>query len=86
MATLVYILCALTSGACAALLYRRYRRYPSSLLFWALTCFSGLFIGNILLVVDLVFLPAEIDLSILRTSVALISLTVMIFGFVWEVE
>lgn len=86
MATLVYMLCGFTSGACAALLFRRQRRYPSNLLFWVMICFIGLFVGNVLLVIDLVFLPAAIDLSILRSAVGLISFVAMIFGFVWEVE
>jgi hypothetical protein len=48
--------------------------------------FVGLFIAQILVVIDLVVLPVEIDLSVLRSAVTLISLCVMIYGFVWEAE
>lgn len=86
MATLVYFLCAFTSGACGTLIYRRYRLQPSGFLFWMMVGFIGLFISQFLMVLDLVVFPVEIDLSVLRLVVTLISLCVMIYGFVWEAE
>ena len=68
MAEFVYILCALTSAACAGLLFMAYRRTGARLLFWSGLCFVGLALNNLLLVVDLLVVPAT-DLSILRARV-----------------
>jgi hypothetical protein len=86
MASLVYFLCAATSGACGAFIFRQYRRQPSKFLFWMMVGFFVMFLSQILLVADLVFLPTEIDLSTLRAVVSLLSLIFMIYGFVWEAE
>lgn len=83
MAALVYILCALTSLLCAGLLLRSYRRSGSRLLFWSSLCFVGLALNNVLLFVDLVLVPT-IDLSVLRSSLALASLVVLLYGLIWE--
>jgi hypothetical protein len=83
MAETVYLLCALTSIACASLLWRSYSRTHTSLLLWSCLCFSGLAINNILLFVDLVVVP-EMDLSILRGIVALVGMMALIFGLIWE--
>jgi hypothetical protein len=48
MAETVYILCALTSLACAVLLVRGYRRTPSRLLLLSSFCFVGLALNNAL--------------------------------------
>lgn len=86
MATLVYFLCAITSGTCSTLIYRRYRSGPTKFLFWMMIGFIGLFISQFLMVIDLVVFPTEIDLAIPRSVVTLLSLCFMIFGFVWETE
>lgn len=83
MAEAVYVLCALTSAACAALLFRGFLRSRSRLLLWSSICFAGLFINNVLLFVDLVVVPA-IDLSIARAGLALASIAVLLFGLIWE--
>lgn len=83
MAEAVYLLCALTSLACAILLYRGYRRNRTPLLFWSSLCFAGLVLNNVMLFVDLVIVP-EIDLRLIRSSTALVSLTLLIYGLVEE--
>lgn len=83
MAEAVYLLCALTSLACAILLYRGYRRSRTPLLFWSSLCFAGLVLNNVLLFVDLVMVP-EVDLRMLRASIALASLSLLIYGLVEE--
>jgi hypothetical protein len=83
MAETVYLLCAVTSIACAVLLYRGYRRTRAGLLFWSSLCFSGLAANNILLFVDLVVVPG-IDLSLARGLIALAGLMAMVFGLAWE--
>lgn len=83
MAEAVYLLCALTSLACAILLYRGYRRSRTRLLFWSSLCFAGLVLNNVLLFVDLVVVP-EVDLRMLRAWIALVSLSLLIYGLVEE--
>jgi hypothetical protein len=81
MAEAVYLLCALTSLACALLLLRGYRASRTRLLFWSCLCFVGLTLNNVLLFVDLVMVP-EFDLRVLRASTALGSLALLVYGLV----
>jgi hypothetical protein len=85
MASLVYLLCALTAAACAWLLLRAYARARSRLLLWSGLCFCGMFINNVLLMLDLLVFPA-IDLSLLRQLSALIALMPLLYGLIWEDE
>lgn len=80
----VYILCALTSLACAFLLIRSYLRMRTGLLFWSALCFVGLFISNLILVADLVFLPPQVDLGIYRAFANLGSGLVLLYGLITE--
>ena len=79
MAQAVYILCALTSLACAVLLARAHRATGVRLLFWSVVCFSGLALTNVLLFVDLVVIP-DVDLQPLRSSVTLLGITALLYG------
>ena len=81
----VYILCALTSMACAGLLIRGYLRGRARLLLWSSLAFAGLALNNILLVVDRLIIP-ERDMYQLRLVTALISVSVLLYGLVWESE
>lgn len=83
MATLVYVLCALTSTACAFLLLRGYARSRFRLLLWSGLCFAGLALNNVLLVVDKRVIP-EMDLSVWRTLPALAGIALLLYGFVWD--
>lgn len=83
MSTIIYLLCAATALACAWLLLRSYRRTRHRLLLWSGLCFTGMFISNILLVLDRVILP-ERDLSAWRLGSALLSLMPLLYGLIWE--
>jgi hypothetical protein len=83
MATAIYVLCALTSAACAVLLLRGYSRDRVPLLLWSGLCFSGLALNNILLFIDLRVVPTT-DLSVWRTLPAIVGVGFLIYGLVWE--
>lgn len=83
MATAVYVLSALTSAACAALLLRGWLESRVALLLWSALCFAGLALHNTLLFVDKVVAP-DVDLSTLRLSTALAALLVLLGGLIWE--
>ncbi|HYW09734.1 MAG TPA: DUF5985 family protein [Longimicrobium sp.] len=83
MATLVYVLCALTSIACAVLLLRGYFATRARLLLWSGLCFAGLALNNILLVIDLRMVPT-VDLSVWRSVPALAGVALLMYGLVWE--
>ena len=83
MATLVYILCAATSVACAFMLLRAYGRNQVRLLLWSGLCFIGLALNNILLVVD-TRVMTEVDLSIVRTVPAVLGVATLVYGLIWD--
>jgi hypothetical protein len=83
MTEAVYVLCAVTSVACALLLLRGFRTTRTRLLFWSSLCFAGLAVHNLLLLIDLFVVP-DVDLSLWRNAVALASMTMLIFGLVRE--
>lgn len=85
LASLVYLLCFLTSSACAYLLGRAYRRSRSPLLLWSAICFSFLAASNLVLVVDLLIVPGT-DLRLTRTLLALGGVATLLFGFIWASE
>lgn len=85
LATAVYLLCFLTSSACAFLLGRSYRRTGARLLLWSSLCFVFLALNNLVLVVDLLVLP-QVDLRLWRLLLALAGVSVLLFGFVWDLE
>jgi hypothetical protein len=85
MAAVVYVLCAFTSGLCALLLIRAYRKSRARLLFWSSVCFLGLALNNVMLFVDLIVVP-RIDLRPLRDATALVALSVMLGALVWDRE
>ena len=81
----VYILCFLTSGACAYLLARNYRRTGTRLLMWSALCFFLLALNNGVVFIDAVVLPM-FDLAIPRLTLSLAAVTVLIFGFIWDLD
>ena len=82
----VYILCFLTSAACAWLLGRSYARRRTHLLLWSSICFGFLAANNLALVLDLVVWPNDVDLRLIRLGLALAAVASLIWGFVWRVE
>ncbi|HTJ45782.1 MAG TPA: DUF5985 family protein [Kofleriaceae bacterium] len=83
MAELVYVLCALTSLLCAILLARGYARSRQKLLVWSTLCFVGLFLNNVITIIDLVLVP-DVDLRWLRSGVSFVSVALLAFGLIWE--
>ena len=84
--TIVYVLCFLTSTACAWLLGRSYRRTRMRLLLWSSICFALLAGNNLVLIFDLVIWREDVDLRLLRQLFALAAVASLIWGFIWEVE
>lgn len=66
MAAFVYILCAVTSFCCGALLLRRHRLSRLRLLLWSGIAFCCFTVGNVILFVDLIILP-QVDLTLWRS-------------------
>ena len=83
MATIVYILCAATSIACAFMLLRSYSQGRVRLLLWSGLCFVGLALNNILLVVD-TRVMSDTDLSVVRTLPALLGVGILVYGLIWD--
>jgi len=83
MASVVYALCALTSGLCTVLLLRAYRASRARLLLWSSLAFVGLTCNNLLLFIDLSLIPA-VDLSLYRSLTASISVMVLLLGLIWD--
>jgi hypothetical protein len=81
IASVVYILCALTSAACAAMLLRGYLRNRARFLLWSSLCFVAFFVNNLLLMIDKVFVPEVVWFpQVWRSTVALLGLILLIYG------
>jgi Family of unknown function (DUF5985) len=86
MAEIVFILCAVTSIASAAALFRGYKKSLNRLLLWGALSFLFLALNNVFLCADLIFFP-QIDLhgSLIRNLLASISGGLLLFGLIWEI-
>jgi hypothetical protein len=82
---LVYILCLATCVVCAGLLIRSWLKTRTRLLLWAAASFVFLAVNNVFLLADTTFFPA-VDLSSFRFGAALVGVSILIFGLVWEAE
>lgn len=81
----VYLLCFLTSAACALLLGRAYRRSSAKVLFWSAACFVLLALNNLAVILDLLILP-EVDFRLVRHGFAFGAIAVLLFGFIWDLD
>jgi len=81
----IYILCLVTSAACAWLLLQGYLRSSTRLLLWSALCFAFLAINSLIVVLDIVVL-ADVDLQTFRHAAALVAVGTLIFGLVWEAD
>jgi hypothetical protein len=86
IAAAIYSLCTLLACACAWLLFGAYRRSGYRLLFWSSLFFALVAANNVLLVIDKLVFPTEIDLSLFRYVVALGATGVLLHGLVWNSE
>lgn len=85
MANLIYLVCAAIALACAVLVLRSYRSTRMRLLFWCGLCFAGMFLSNVLLLIDRLIVP-DTDLSTVRLLAGLVALLPLLYGLVWEDE
>jgi Family of unknown function (DUF5985) len=79
----VYVLCTVAALACAALLWRGYRRNRVRLLLWSSICFLALSLENAILFIDRVMTP-HIDLAAVRLLAALLGIAALLYGLIWE--
>lgn len=86
MAAAVYVLCALTSITCMALLFRGYAGSRVRLLLWSGLGFAAFAVNNIMLFVDLVLLPTQVSLLLPRNIAALVGLVLILYGFLWDMR
>lgn len=82
---IVYLLCFITSASCAWLLGRSYVRSRARLLLWSSICFGLLAGSNLLLVLDLLVFT-EVNLRIGRLLFSLAAVSILLFGFIWDLE
>jgi hypothetical protein len=85
MVEAVYLLCVLTSLACAALLLRAYGRSRMRLLLWSGLCFVLFAVSNMVLFVDLVMVP-QVDFSLWRSVIALAGVSTLLYGLIWDAQ
>lgn len=83
---LVYMFCFITCAICAALLVRSWFKTRTRLLLWVAISFSFLAVNNFFLFADTTLTPAELDLSPFRAASAVIGVSILIFGLIWEAE
>ena len=81
----IYVLCLLTSAACAWLLFQGYARSSIRLLLWSGLCFAFLAVNSLVVVVDIMVL-ADVDLQAWRHAAALLAVGTLLFGLVWEAD
>ena len=90
-AAVVYILCTLTSLACAVLLWRGFARSKARLLLWSTLCFIMLSLNNLMLFADKVVWPDRMELAgvefpLLRATFAFTGIGLLLFGLIWDSE
>ena len=83
MSGALYILSILTTLVCTFLLLRAWSRVRNGLLLWSGLCFAGLTIDHILVFGDMVLFPSR-DLYTYRLASAAISISLLLFGLIWE--
>jgi hypothetical protein len=82
----LFLLAALTSFACMALLFRGYARTGVRLLLWSALCFIFLTANNVLLFLDNVIFPTQLDLRPYRLGAAFTGIACLLYAFIWEAE
>lgn len=83
MSAALYILTILTTLLCSVLLLRAWIRVRNGLLLWSGLCFAGLTIDNILVLGDMLLFPSK-DLYTWRLASAALSISLLLFGLIWE--
>lgn len=80
----IYLLCAATALAVAALLLRGFARSRARLLLWCGLFFVAVTLDNAVLFLDLVVIP-DTDLLAVRRTIGLGGVCVLLYGLIWEV-
>lgn len=83
MPAALYALTIVTTLVCAVLLLRAYIRVRTRLLLWSGLCFVGLTLDNLLVFGDMILFPS-VDLYTYRLASIAISISLLLFGLVWE--
>jgi hypothetical protein len=81
----VFTLCLITCIVCLALLAQAYWRTRNRLLLWSAFCFVFLALNSGFVVLDMLVFP-EVDLRIYRALAALSAVSVLLYGFIWDVD
>jgi len=84
LAPAVYIFGFLITAACGLLLFRAWSAARRRLLLWSALCFCGLAISNLLVFLDLVVWPTQVDLYPFRLLTAAASMLILLYGLIWE--
>ena len=81
----VYLLCFIGSSLCAYLLVSGFLRSSEKLLLWSAVCFCLLALNNLLVFLDIIILP-DLNLTFWRSLTSLAAVSVLLYGFIWEIE
>lgn len=84
VATTAYLICAILSIACAALLLRAWSHDRRHLLLWSGVCFAWLAVSNVLLFVDLAVLGDSADLRWARSATFFAGLVALLCDLIWR--
>lgn len=86
MAEIVFVLCAVTSIACAAALFRGYKKSDNRLLLWGGLSFLFLALNNVFLCADMIFFP-DIDMHgpMIRNVLSALSGGLLLGGLITEI-
>ena len=83
IADAIYALSAATSLTAAGMLLRHYTSRRSRMLLWSCIAFAGLAVNNVLVLLDFGVFTA-VDLSLARSLTAALSVTILVYGLIWE--
>lgn len=83
MAAALYIITILVTLSCAVLLLRAYARVRRGLLLWSGLCFVGLTVDSVLVLADMLLFPS-LDLYTWRLASVAVSVSLLVFGMIWE--
>lgn len=85
MASIIFLICAVTALICCMLLLKGHSHSRAPLLFWSGLCFAGLAINNLILFANQVLFPAA-DLTIYDRPAALVSILLLLYGMIWKTK
>lgn len=83
MALALYIITIFVTLVCAVLLLRAYVRVRRGLLLWSGLCFVGLTVDSVLVLADMMLFPS-LDLFTWRLASVAVSVSLLVFGMIWE--